>query len=286
MRIFVLAAMAAIVTTGALAQSATTITSPNGSRFVINASSYTGTPTSILGSANYFVGAGTQDYNFRYAFAYRQTGDTREYAVSAASGATFSNTTDSWTGVIPRNVMNAGANTLEFRVNHRIMDLTATTPLLVSMVTVRNISAERRGVVLFHYSDFDIPVVTGGTSLGDNIISNLVTPTGIITRQQDNTTTSNYAETVAFGATRFRHGLLYSSIFSNTVIDNLDNTTPLPTFNGDLGMGMQWEERFMDPGASTSYTVMTSLNSPVPEPASLAALALGVAALLRRRKSA
>lgn len=286
MRIFVLAAIAAVATTGAVAQSTTTITSPNGSRFVITSGSYSGAPTIILGSANYFPGAGTQDYNFRYAFAYRQTGDTREFAVAAASGATFSSTPNSWTGVIPRSVMNAGANTLEFTVNHRIMDLTASTPLLVSTVTVRNLTSDTRGVVLFHYSDFDIPVAPGGASPGNNIISNIVTPTAIITRQQDNTTTSNYAETVAFGATRYRHGLLYSALFSNSVVDNLNNISPPPTFNGDLGMGMQWEERMLEGGASTSYTVMTSLNSPVPEPASLAALALGAAALLRRRKSA
>jgi hypothetical protein len=276
-------ALLAALGAAALAQTATTITAPNGSRFVINSGSYTGAPTSIQGSANFFTSNIASDFNFRYAFAYRQTGDTREYAVSATTGATFSSTADSWTGVIPRNVLNTGPNTLEFTVDHRIVDLDAVNPLLVTRVTVRNLTVDARGVVLFHYSDFDVPGPAGGGP-GDSIVSNLVNATGITTRQREGGELGSFAETIAFGAERFRHGPLYATLFSNTVIDNLDNTTPLPTATGDFGMGMQWAERTLQGGESTTYTVMTSLNAPVPEPATLIALGLGAAALLRRRR--
>jgi len=260
----------------ASAQSLTTLTTVGGT-YAINASSFTSAATALGGSCNFTPTGGT-DYAFRNMWAYHQTGDTREYMVSGPA-ATFSSTVDTFTMNVDRNVNNAGANNLRFTLNYKIVSLTPTSPMLIATMTVMNIGAAATSVSLFNYADFDIP---GGGN--DSISANYADANGLFARQSDITVTSNYAEHYAVGASFYRHGTLYSSIFTNATIDNLNNS--VTAGSGDFGTGFQWADRALQAGESTSYTMYSSLNTAVPEPATMTALGLGVAALLRRRKKA
>ncbi|MBN8691140.1 MAG: PEP-CTERM sorting domain-containing protein [Armatimonadetes bacterium] len=260
----------------ASAQSLTTLTTTGGT-FAVNSGSFTSLATALGGSCN-FTPTGSSDYAFRNMWAYRQAGETREYMTSG-SGATFASTVDTFTMTVDRNFGNTGTNNLRFVLNYRLVSLTPTSPMLIATMSVQNIGTTAATLTLFNYNDYDVP----GTS-GDAISSSYTDANGIFARQSDSTITTNFVEHYAVGASAYRHGTLYSSIFNNTAVDNLNNTVTAGT--GDFGTGFQWADRTLQVGESTSYTMYSSLNSAVPEPATMTALGLGVAALLRRRKKA
>ncbi len=266
----------------AQAQSLTTLTAADGSTYAIKSASFTTNPTTTSSASIHsvdFTPFGGTDYAFRNLFAFRQTGDTREWWMTSAS-ATFSNTADSFTASVNRAVNNTGTNTINFLVKHQITSsLGVGTPMVITTVTATNLDPlVSRGVTLFNYLDFDIP---GGGA--DAIVSNSIHPSGLAARQGDIIATGNYADMWAEGANRYRHGTLITTNWTNTTIDDLPNT--ITAGSGDFGLTFQWGERMLAPGASTTFTIYQRLNAPVPEPASMTAIAIGLAAIARRKKN-
>ena len=255
----------------------TTLTTTAG-QYVIHANSFD--DATVLGGGADFAVSGVQgDYLFRHMFAYRQTGDSREYMV-ADQAATFSNTANTWDAVILRNVNDAGPDTLRFDVNYTLTSLNPNSPLLTWCIIVTNIANYPIDYSLFAYYDFDIPDATGFPTT-DQIVSHQPIGNGFLSRQQNTTTPTNYVTTYAAEVGAFQHGPLYESIFSNGGIDNLNNQWNQGV--GDMAMGFQFFGTLLPGQSSTCPGQGTALNGEVPEPATLVCLSAGAAALLARR---
>ncbi|MCG3128371.1 MAG: hypothetical protein CHACPFDD_03259 [Phycisphaerae bacterium] len=262
----------------ALGQPQTTLTTTAG-QYTIHANSFL-SPTALGGAADFSVSGVLGDYLDRHMFAYRQTGDTREYMV-ADSAATFSSTANTWDATILRNVNNAGPDTLRFDVNYTLTSLNPNSPLLTWCVIVTNISNQTIDYSLFAYYDFDIPDATG-VPTADQIVTHQSVGSGFYSKQQNTTTPSNYVTTYAAMVGAFQHGPVYESIFSNGGIDNLNNVWN-PGI-GEMAMGFQFFGTLQPGQSSICPGQGTALNGEVPEPATLLCLGAGAAVLFARRR--
>lgn len=171
-------------------------------------------------------------------------------------------------------------NYAEFTYGSNVFDVTvrylltgsANSSDLAEVITITNKSNTRRSFTLFEYDDFDL----AGNPNGD-----VATKLNSSTIRQFKGLTS-----VTVGATPIPN-LMEVAGFP-TILDelsdlNVDNLNPtLNSFGpGDATFAMQWNF-----GLEAGESVQMSKNKilVVPEPATMAALGIGVAALLRRRR--
>ncbi len=126
----------------------------------------------------------------------------------------------------------------------------------------------------FNYIDWDMNATAGtdtATLLQNNPALRMRVQDGLMVGEYRALDADNY-QIGAFSGVR--------TLLTNTVINDFNNTTP--NFTGDFTGGVQWKFT-LDPGQSIALQTTRTL-SVVPEPASMAALGLGIAALLRRRR--
>lgn len=263
----------------AFSQPATTLTTTAGS-FTIQSGSYTSASnTTMSGLTNYSSVLGG-DHSFRQTWSYRQQGDTREYNVASPS-ATFA-PGNPWNATLlkgPGN-SNTGTPTLQFDVRYQLTSITPTAPLLHANLCVTNLSTAPIQVSAFYYLDLDIPNAFAPSASDDTLTT---FGSGFHVRQSDSVNPSFYAEVLATGAVAYQHGNRYESLFTNGLTENLNNSINA-TF-GDLVMGFQWD-CLIPPGECCPADVYVSLGAPVPEPATLLGLAIPLAVVSRRRRTA
>ncbi len=217
------------------------------------------------------------DYLFSHGFAYRMSGDTREYWLSDP-GVSVTQSTNTLDATFYKGVGNSsgvpGAS-LRFDLNYTLTSV-GSSPLHQWCMIITNVSAVQVDYSFFAYYDFDIGV-------GNNAISShFGIPGGWQSEQINAANPSEFVSTYALGSPDFQHGPIYASIFSNNVIDNLTNTvSPGP---GDMAMGFQWSGSLAPGQSSVCPGQGTMINGVVPEPSAAVVLCVGLLALAVRRK--
>lgn len=224
------------------------------------------------GASAIFTSQGSANQLFQQWMWFRVNGvDTREFALSALTGKVVSgnhmtlsyNETEGFTADVDYTITNQGSGTL-----------------LTKTVFITNVltSGGQLNMSFFDYFDFDLNS-TGNddtaTIASNNpalrvLIGDAGGPMGAEYRAIDGV---NY-QVGAFSGVR--------TLLTNTGIDNF-NSTGAPFGPADFSAGNQWSF-VLNPGQQIA--IQTSmLLTPVPEPATLAALGLGAMALIRRRRT-
>lgn len=151
--------------------------------------------------------------------------------------------------------------------------------LVTGTAFITSISAAPLDMSFFHYMDFDMAGTAGSdwaTLVSDNpSMRMLITDSNAVINAEYRAIDGVAYQVGHFGTIR---GLL-----TDGVIDDLNNTG-LPYGPGDFTAANQWSF-VLNEGEQIAVQTSFILN-PVPEPASMAVLGLGVLALLRRRKRA
>lgn len=189
------------------------------------------------------------DHGFEHWWYYRVAGDTREFSLRAigplTSGVTPSNDHGDrdWGNVDNRNLIEAS---LDFDV----YDTGPASGVVISRLTVMNVTNAPLTLSLFCYTDLDI----AGSS-GDDV----ATGTGSSHFVTDASGVS--IEVRALGSDRSAVAN-YPALFdllTNSVVDNLNNS--VPPFTGDYTGAFQWQNRTLQPFEQRTFQVVMAANN-------------------------
>lgn len=192
-----------------------------------------------------------------------------EAPVSALGGATISQP-------LPNNAVVTFQNAMvSFQLTYTLLGggMGSGSAIIMEVVRVRNKTNAPLSVSLFEYDDFDlnwnpnddIGIYAGATTI----------------RQQDGLGTVAVGTTPAFDKWEITTRPTLLNKLNDGVASSLSNTAPL-VGPGNIEFATQWD-RVLAPN-QTFFMSKTKAVSVVPEPATMAALGLGLVALIRRRK--
>lgn len=220
------------------------------------------------GTSNIFTSFGSPDQAFQEWWWYRANGvNTREFALSTEAAAP----------VVVGNHMTLSYREAEgftSRLEYTINNVDGTT-----RVTGTNFITNDGNNVLdldfFNYIDWDM----GSSAGGDSAI--LLSGNPALRMRVTDSASPFVGEYRALDANNYQVGSFAGirTLLTNTAVNDFDNTG-LPFGPGDFTGGVQWHFT-LNPGEQIALQTTRTL---VPEPASMAALGLGIAALMRRRR--
>lgn len=221
------------------------------------------------GTNNVFSTNGGADQAFQEWWWYRANGvNAREFALSTQSAAP----------VVSGNNMTLSyrepegfSSTLTYTINN-VGGLT----LVTGTNFIKNEGNTALDLDFFNYIDYDLnatPAADNATLLSNNpaLRMRINDPASVLSAEYRALDATNY-QIGGFSGVR--------TLLTNAGVDNFNNT--VPNFSGDFTAGVQWKFT-LDPGQMIALQTSRVLN-PVPEPTTMAALGLGVAALIRRRR--
>lgn len=244
-----LLAVAAIVVPSLAHAQLCTITASAATYTIPAASHYDATPTSN------FTGVGTGDYVFEDGWWFRVAGDAQEFFFPAPTSTTCAGAagTIAWADVSARGLFSAtntlalasaGAGTGELVLTMSITNLSAVTPLTIS---------------LFHGVDFDV----NGSAGTDN--ATLLNPND---RMRITDTTAGFAEygtnpsANAFLVRPFAAATDVFGLLGDGAINNFDNTG-LPATSFDFTGAFQWD-LVIPPSGTTAVSALLYGNTVLP----------------------
>lgn len=223
------------------------------------------------GTGNTYTVNGSSDQAFQEWWWYRVNGvNSREFALSNQSAAPVISGNNM---ILAYREPEGFTSTLHYTINN-----TPGGALVTGTNFIKNEGNVALSLSLFNYIDYDI----GGTATGDRatmLSPNPATrwaifdPAVLINAEYRAIDASNYQVT-AFPVLR--------GSLTDTGVTTLNNTG-LPFGAGDFTGGLEWQFT-LDPNQEIALQTSRLLN-PVPEPATMAILGLGAAALLKRRRA-
>lgn len=245
------------------------------------------TRTGTGGGNGNFVPQGAADNLFQTWWWYRvdnatppaggSYADTREYAFSRlqSKNVTGNNMTLNYSETSDGTAN--GFSLFDASIFYTITNNGSGGSLVTAVNTITNQSGNPLTLSLFGYVDYDVPASssTNTAVFAGDLSSGRFVVTG----------TTQIAEYRFLNASAYQVSS-YSTVrglLANTSIDNLNNTG-LPFASGDFTGAVEWNVTL---GVRESISLMTSyVANPVPEPATMLALAGGLALLARRRRRA
>ncbi len=233
--------------------------------------------TGLSGAANHtgtgggtnavFTANGSADQAFQEWWWYRANGvSTREFALSTQSAGPVVSGNNM---VLSYQEAEGFSSVITYTINNIAGKARVTGTNLI-----KNTGTNALDLDFFNYIDWDMAGTAASdnaTLLNSNPALRMSVSEGLMLGEYRTLDADNY-QIGAFSGVR--------TLLTNTTVDNFNNTTP--SFNGDFTGGVQWHFT-LNPGEAIALQTTRTLST-VPEPASMAVLGLGIAAILRRRR--
>jgi hypothetical protein len=186
------------------------------------------------------------NHAFEHWWYYRIAGDSQETALRSAVAQGITPSSDH----LDRDFMNVdNRSLLRASVDMDIYDAGPASGVVISRLTVMNVSASPIAASFFCYTDLDIAGTSGDDSVtGDGSHHFVTDPSGV------------QIEVRAFGNDRSDIGAYPSirNMLTNATVNNLSNT--LPPFSGDYTGAFQWDRTFQ-PYEQRTFTVLLAVDT-------------------------
>ena len=188
------------------------------------------------------------NHAFEHWWYYRVAGDTQEFALRSVGTVNqgITGTSDHLDRDFA-NVDNRGL--LRASVDMDVYDAGPASGVVISRLTVMNVSAASINASIYCYTDLDITATSGNDTATGNGSRHFVTdPSGV------------QIEIRAFGNDRSDIGAYPTirNLLTNTSVNNLGNT--LPPFSGDYTGAFQWDRPFL-PYEQRTFTVLFAVDT-------------------------
>ncbi|HEX6813894.1 MAG TPA: hypothetical protein VF384_19890 [Planctomycetota bacterium] len=194
------------------------------------------------------------DHGFEHSWFFRIAGDTREWSLRNVGPVTQGVTATS--DHLDRDLADVDSRgLLRASIDVDVYDAGPASGVVISRLTVMNISVSPITVDLFCYTDLDIANTTGNDAVTGTGSSHFVTDS-----------TGVRIEVRAIGNDRSDCGAYPTirNLLTNASLDNLGNG--LPPFSGDYTGAFQWQNRTLAPFQQRTFNVLIAIDTAAAAP--------------------